>query len=164
MLPRLRKVTHRLTSSWASRHNHPETRIRRRLILDSRVANATGLIPIPLAFPVWLLLMTAFVSTAFLANPATAQTDEQIQELIEKAGGKDDYADASRVIVFDKTDVDVEESGLSHTRRHVLRKILTDGGVLGEAVQRFNYDPASNFIRIESIRIFRKGLLKKLKS
>lgn len=104
----------------------------------------------------WILLLVIFVSTAFPADPASAQTDEEIRSLIEKAGGKDDHPDASRVVVFEKTDVDVEESGLAHVRRHILRKILSDDGVLGEAVQRFDYDPASNFIRIESIRIFRK--------
>jgi hypothetical protein len=84
-----------------------------------------------------------------------AQTDDDLWALIEKAGGKQDHDEAPWVMIFDRTDVDVEDSGLAHTRHHTLRKILSDDGILQQAVQRFNYDPASNFIRIESVRIFR---------
>ena len=48
-------------------------------------------------------------------------------------------------------------AGLAHYRRHTLTKILTDEGALAKAALRFDYDPASNFIDVESIRIFRKG-------
>ena len=61
------------------------------------------------------------------------------------------------VAVFEKIDVTVEETGLAHYRRHTLTKILTDEGALAKAALRFDYDPASNFIDVESIRIFRKG-------
>jgi hypothetical protein len=85
-----------------------------------------------------------------------AQSDDDLWDLIDKAGGTDDYDGAAWVMIFDRTDVDVEDSGLAHTRHHTLRKILSDNGILQQAVHRFNYDPASNFIRLESIRIFRK--------
>lgn len=104
-----------------------------------------------------ILLAGIAVSTALMLQSACAQTDEEIRSLIEDAGGEDEYPGASRVVVFERADVDVEENGLAHVRRHIVRKVLSDEGILEEAVQRFDYDPASNFIRIESIRIFRQS-------
>jgi hypothetical protein len=88
---------------------------------------------------------------------AWAQTDDELRLLIAKAGEAEDYADAAVVAVIDRMDVTVEESGLAHYRRHTLTKILTDAGALEKAVLRFDYDPASNFIDVESVRIFRKN-------
>ena len=86
-----------------------------------------------------------------------AQTDDEIRLLIAKAGEAKDYPDAAVVAVFDRMNVSVEESGLAHYRRHTLTKILTDKGALQQAALRFDYDPASNFISVESVRIFRKN-------
>jgi len=94
---------------------------------------------------------------AILAAGAFAQTDDEIRALVAKVGEAKDYPDAGLVAVFEKIDVTVEETGLAHYRRHTLTKILTDGGALAKAALRFDYDPASNFIDVESIRIFRKG-------
>ncbi|MCX5754081.1 MAG: DUF3857 domain-containing protein, partial [Candidatus Krumholzibacteria bacterium] len=93
---------------------------------------------------------------AILAAGAFAQTDDEIRELVAKAGEAKDYPDAGFVAVFEKIDVAVEESGLAHYRRHTLTKILTDEGALARAALRFDYDPASNFIDVESVRIFRR--------
>ncbi len=87
---------------------------------------------------------------------AGARTDDEMRALIAKAGEAEDYTDAAVVAVFDRMDVAVEESGLAHYRRHTLTKILTDAGALEKAALRFDYDPASNFIEVESVRIFRK--------
>lgn len=87
----------------------------------------------------------------------SAQTDDELWMLIDKAGSEEEHEVAAWLMVFDRTDVDVEETGLSHIRHHTLRKILTDAGTIEQAVHRFDYDPASNFIRIESVRIFRNN-------
>jgi hypothetical protein len=94
---------------------------------------------------------------AILAAGAFAQTDDEIRALVAKAGEAKDYPDAGFVAVFEKIDVTVEETGLAHYRRHTLTKILTDQGALAKAALRFDYDPASNFIAVEGVRIFRKG-------
>ncbi|MGD1047415.1 MAG: DUF3857 and transglutaminase domain-containing protein [Candidatus Krumholzibacteriaceae bacterium] len=88
---------------------------------------------------------------------AAAQTDGEMRSLIAAAGDAKDYHDAAVVSVFDRMDVTVEESGLAHYRHHTLTKILTMAGALQQAALRFDYDPASNFINVESIRVFRKG-------
>jgi Domain of Unknown Function with PDB structure (DUF3857)/Transglutaminase-like superfamily len=105
-----------------------------------------------------LVAIVIAAASCFLAGEsAFAQTDDGIRELIKKAGDSKDYPGAPFVAVFEKTDVTVEESGLAHYRRHMLTKILTEKGALDRAVLRFDYDPASNYVRVESIRVFRKG-------
>ncbi len=94
---------------------------------------------------------------AMLAGGVAAQTDDDIRALVSKAGEAKDYPEAGFVAVFEKIDVTVEETGLAHYRRHTLTKILTGEGALSKSALRFDYDPASNFIAIESVRIFRKG-------
>ncbi|MDD4857039.1 MAG: DUF3857 domain-containing transglutaminase family protein [Candidatus Krumholzibacteria bacterium] len=102
-------------------------------------------------------LLLAGGALLVLTACAAAQTDDEVRSLIAKAGDAAGYPDAGVVSVFDRLDVTVEESGLAHYRRHTLTKILTNDGALQQAALRFDYDPASNFIDVESIRIFRKG-------
>jgi hypothetical protein len=92
-----------------------------------------------------------------LSARAGAQTDDEMRSLIAKAGEAKSYPGADVVSVFDRMDVTVEESGLANYRRHTLTKILTESGALQLAALRFDYDPASNFIDVERVRIFRKG-------
>ncbi len=104
-----------------------------------------------------LMVIAPALLIAILAGGAFAQTDDEIRALVSKAGEAKDYPEAGFVAVFEKIDVTVEETGLAHYRRHTLTKILTDEGALAKAALRFDYDPASNFIAIESARIFRRG-------
>jgi transglutaminase-like putative cysteine protease len=77
--------------------------------------------------------------------------------LIEAAGTVADYPDADVVVVFDRTEVDVEESGLSHVVQHTLTKILTERGACDQAMQRFDYDPASQAIEVRRVAVHRAG-------
>jgi len=86
----------------------------------------------------------------------TGRTDAALGERIAAAGDAERYPDAAAVVVFDSTDVVVEDSGLSHRRNHVLRKILTAAGGRDYAALRFDYDPASNRIEILSVRVHRR--------
>lgn len=105
------------------------------------------------------VLAAALAACAVFGLPAdaAAQTDDEIRALVGKAGESKDHPGAGFVSVFEKTDVTVEETGLAHYRRHTVAKILTAAGALERAALRFDYDPASNFIEIESVRIFRAG-------
>ncbi len=80
---------------------------------------------------------------------ATGQTSPHLCDLIAAA----DDEDAGQVIVFDSTRVVVEASGLSHRYQHTLHKILTADGVRAASAQRFDYDPASNMISIQRVRV-----------
>jgi hypothetical protein len=81
----------------------------------------------------------------------------EMRPLIDAAGGADDHAGADLVTVFERTDSDVEPSGLSHVVRHELVKVLTPAGALTLGRQRFDYDPASQYLEIRRVRIHRRG-------
>ncbi len=83
-------------------------------------------------------------------------TDEEIASLIEVAGTSEDHAGADVVVVFDRTDVEVEDSGLSHVVNHVVTKVLTDEGARDRAMVRFDYDPATQASQLRGVRVHRQ--------
>jgi len=97
-----------------------------------------------------LLLWAALV----LIIPLMAQ---DLPELIEKAGDKEDYPKAHRLVVFDSIKVDVEESGLSHVNTHRLYKILDNEGAENTRVIQYRYDPLSAHVEIKKVKIHRKN-------
>jgi len=89
-----------------------------------------------------------------LMMPVMAQ---DLPELIENAGDKQDYPDAHRLVVFDSIKVDVEESGLSHVHTHRLYKILDNEGAKSTRVIQYRYDPLSAHVEIREVKIHRKN-------
>ena len=89
-----------------------------------------------------------------LMMPVMAQ---DLPALIEKAGDKEDYPDAHRLVVFDSIKVDVEESGLSHVHTHRLYKILDNNGAKNTRVIQYRYDPLSAHVEIRKVKIHRKN-------
>ncbi|NMC00281.1 MAG: DUF3857 and transglutaminase domain-containing protein [Thermoanaerobaculaceae bacterium] len=69
---------------------------------------------------------------------------------------KDKYPDADAVIVLDETKVDVEESGLSHVYKRQVVKLLTEEGCKNYSTFRLDYDPASSYAEIKSIKVIKK--------
>jgi len=101
-------------------------------------------------------IFAVFLLLVFCVTGALTQTDEELWRMIKEAGDSSDYPASDVLYIFDRVDVTVEKTGLAHYRRHRLIKVLTNKGALKEGVMRFDYDPSSNLIEIESIRIFRK--------
>jgi hypothetical protein len=87
-----------------------------------------------------------------LAPPAAA--DDDIQSRIAAAGDADDY-DADAVVVIDWEDVEVRPNGIGTAREHRVTKILRDGAIRGNAVQRFPFDPHTNRLELVAIRVYR---------
>jgi len=106
-----------------------------------------------------LLLMGAVAFSAMLAaqEPPPPAGDEDILERVLSAGGPDENQNADAVILFDRTKVEMETSGLAHIYNHVLVKILTEKGADRYQRLRFDYDPASNMVEITKIRIIKDG-------
>ena len=104
-----------------------------------------------------ILLGCLSAAGASAGDPAAAAPADSVVQQIEAAGDSAAWKGAGAVVVYDRTEVRVEETGLGHVHRHRLVKILTEDGARDQATQRFDYDPASNWIRIESIRIVRAG-------
>ncbi len=80
-----------------------------------------------------------------------------IPDLIKDAGCSKDYPNSNLLIIFDSTDVDVQESGLSYINTHTLYKVLTTEGAKKLHIIKFGYDPLSAYVDILGVTIYRKN-------
>ena len=85
---------------------------------------------------------------------AQAQQDANRTRLLA-AGDSEAYPGADIVVVYDSTDVDVEDSGLSHVRMHRLVKVLTEEGARDLRHTIYGYDPLSADVEVLRVRIYR---------
>lgn len=99
------------------------------------------------------VLAGAGPAAATLDGPELLAADEASHMLAEADASP--YEGADRLVLFDRTEVGVEESGLSHVYSHRLIKVLEFGGARAMRALRFNYDPASNVVEIRAVRIHR---------
>jgi len=99
-----------------------------------------------------------FLTALLLAGGATAEPQlldpGEARELIENADDSK-YDGADRLILFDRSVVEVEDSGLSHRYEHRLIKVLEPGGARALRALRFDYDPTSNDVQVLGVRIHR---------
>jgi transglutaminase-like putative cysteine protease len=88
-----------------------------------------------------------------LSVPGLAQDD--LQRQLAAAGSVKEYPGAHYVVVFDRTAVRVEESGLSHVDKEVLYKVLDSAG--GKELQSltFGYDPLSAWVEVREMTVLR---------
>jgi hypothetical protein len=103
-----------------------------------------------------------FISTLlFWAISIWANPD--IKSLVKDSGDQKDYPGKNTLMIFDSTQVDVQESGLSFVNIHKLIKILSPKGAKSNSVVRFGYDPLSAYVEIKQVNIYRKsGKIEKL--
>jgi hypothetical protein len=85
-----------------------------------------------------------------------AGDDGEIRRLIDAAGDASSHSGASRVVVFDRTVADVQDSGLTYVTREVLHKVLTRAGGRALRALTFDYDPLSAKIAVREARVYRK--------
>ena len=100
-----------------------------------------------------LLAVAAWPSLA--QEPAAPADDDALRTLIEEAGDQDANEGADVVTVLKRTDVTVEDSGLSHIRTWEVLKCLSEPGAAQLARLRLDFDPASNVVVVESLRVLR---------
>lgn len=96
-----------------------------------------------------------FLSHIFAQEPALPATDIELKAFVESAGTSKDFPETSHLIALDVTMADVEPTGLGHIRIRRVEKILTDAATTAFTRLRFDYDPASNIIDIQKVRILR---------
>lgn len=95
-----------------------------------------------------------FLCLLFTAKIISAQED--IRSLIQQSGTAANYPESNVLIVFDRMNVDVAESGYSETTTHLLQKILTPQGSRDLRFFRFDYDPLTNAISIPQLRVWKQ--------
>jgi len=114
-----------------------------------------------------IMLVASTLAAFMLAAPvlgATAAAAPQAptlldpEEAVETLAGADasPYEGADRLVLFDRTEIDVEETGLSHVYHHRFVKVLEPDGALALRAKRFDFDPASNMIEIVAVRLHRE--------
>jgi len=79
-----------------------------------------------------------------------------VEDLIKSAGCPKDYPGADKLVIFDSTYSDMQESGLTYVYTHRLYKIFTAKGALDLNVIRYDYDPLSAYVEIRKVIIYRK--------
>lgn len=94
-------------------------------------------------------------ATLFLLSGAAvaARADDAVKaRVLAVEAGK---YDSDIVIVLDETDVTVQADGIGvNTQRNVV-KVLREGGIRGQSVQRFSFDPTTNRIALKVVRVYR---------
>ncbi|MFC2129820.1 DUF3857 domain-containing transglutaminase family protein [Bacteroidota bacterium] len=102
-------------------------------------------------FQYLILLSISIISFQILS----AQPADPNKELIREMNDKDYHSNV--VVLYDSTDVDVMETGLSYVTKHRLIKIMNENGAKAYRQVNINYDPLSAFIEIRFARIYRKN-------
>jgi transglutaminase-like putative cysteine protease len=101
----------------------------------------------------WILLLSFAPALAAVDPPSVLDPEEAVALLAGAEASR--YEGSDRVVVFDRTEVDVEETGLSHRYDHRLVKVLDWSGARALAALRFDFDPASNIVEILAVRVHR---------
>jgi hypothetical protein len=119
------------------------------------VSRAPALVLIPclaIFMPAFSLANDAGAPLKVIPTRGTEAAPDSIFKWIEATGDSSDYEGADLAGVFDRTEVRVSRP-LGHVQE--------DGTKTDEVSQirplRFDYDPASNMIRLDSIRVHRAG-------
>lgn len=63
--------------------------------------------------------------------------------------------DADVVVVLDHTDVTVQSNGIGESTSRVVTKVLREGGIRGQSVRQFDFDPTTNRLEVNAVRIHR---------
>ena len=99
-------------------------------------------------------LLFLFAALGLVATPLPADDVDDTQARLAEVGDANEY-NADAVIVLDATDVDVQPNGIGIARYRKITKVLKDAGIRGQSVQTFTYDPHTNNLELNAIRVFR---------
>jgi len=78
---------------------------------------------------------------------------DPVSELIRNSGNAKDYPGAGKLILFDSTYSDVQETGLTYVYTHRLYKILNAKGALDLSTITYGYDPLSAYVEFRKVII-----------
>jgi transglutaminase-like putative cysteine protease len=97
------------------------------------------------------VLLPIIILLAFLPSPA----QDDLQRQLAAAGGAKEFPGSPYLIVYDRTEVHVEESGLSHIGKTIFYKVLNPEGAKTLQSLTFNYDPLSAYVEIREMKVIR---------
>ena len=82
---------------------------------------------------------------------------DPVGDLVKSSGNADDYPGSGKLIIFDSTFSDVQETGLTYVYTHVLYKVLTAPGAVDLNNITYGYDPLSAYVEIRKVKIYRQS-------
>lgn len=104
-----------------------------------------------------VLLSAALVLlTSFAARAADSKlfATEFVRARLADMGSAEKY-DADAVVVFEHIQVNVRPNGIGETTTRRVTKILREGAIRENVVQRFDFDPSTNQLTIPAVRVYR---------
>ena len=99
------------------------------------------------------LVLFAGAAPAAEVAPGWDLPAADVQKVLAKAGGAEAFPAAGAVTVFDRREVEVEESGMARTVQHTLVKALTAAGARELSVAELLYDPLSAAVEVLRCRV-----------
>jgi len=96
-----------------------------------------------------------FLSFVLLFSIINAQVD--YSKLLREIDGNKLYKGSSYIIVFDKTNVKMMDTGLSHVYKELLFKVISKDGAKKLQSYIVGYDPQSAFIEFKEAKIIKKS-------
>jgi len=99
-------------------------------------------------------LLWIYIFILFFSVQVQSQEKDNNQKLINSISDKDYHSNI--VILYDSTDVDVKESGLSYVTNHRLIKIMNESGAKSYRQINLNFDPLSADIQFKFAKIYHK--------
>ncbi|MFH1862305.1 MAG: DUF3857 and transglutaminase domain-containing protein [bacterium] len=96
-----------------------------------------------------------WIAVALLFALWAQAQDDPYRTQIEAVQSEGIFENADVGVVFDSTDVRVEDTGLSHIVQHRLLKVLSWAGAKSLTALRFDYDPASNLLEPRLVVVHR---------
>ncbi|MCI0495502.1 DUF3857 domain-containing protein, partial [candidate division KSB1 bacterium] len=108
-------------------------------------------------FVVNLFLILLYFNNMIAQEPTLPLTDDELKSMIAAANPTEKDANAEAIIVLDYTNIVVENSGLGHTNIRYVEKILQEKRATNYSRLRFDYDPMSNMVEVQQVRVIRKN-------
>ncbi len=99
-----------------------------------------------------LCLLGLLISTTAWAELTAEPID--VRARLEAIAGRD-FDGADQVVVLDRTNIDVEPSGLSHIVNQRVVQVLTESGAANASFQRLDYDPTTQSITVKRVVVYR---------
>lgn len=100
-------------------------------------------------------IFVLFVVLLLAAAAAPAQDD--LHKQLAAAGTSKEFPGAHTLLVFDRTEVRVEDSGLSHVDKEAFYKVLDTEGAKDLQSLTFGYDPLSAYVEVKEMKVLRAG-------
>lgn len=97
------------------------------------------------------------IFSLFLISPALAADPKLPSDDIaaKVAAARGDFDGADYVVVFDATDITVADDGMGTSVNTRVVKILKDDGAKSQCRQMWDFDPATNALTVERVRVHR---------